>query len=48
MDIVSLLVGFLVGAFTGAAGTYLGNKFTDKRRASELKATDKNNWNNLF
>jgi hypothetical protein len=35
MDIESLCVGFLVGAFTSAAGSYLGNKYTDKRRDKE-------------
>ena len=32
MDILSLAVGFLVGAATGAAGSYLADKFTDRRR----------------
>ncbi len=31
-DLTSTLVGFLVGAATGAVGTYLGNKYTDRRR----------------
>lgn len=35
MDIASILVSFLVGCFTGAASTYLGQKFTDERRRKE-------------
>jgi hypothetical protein len=34
-DLTSTLVGFLVGAATGAAGTYLANKYTDRRREKE-------------
>lgn len=32
---ISYLITFLVGAFTGAAGKYLADKYTDKRRANE-------------
>lgn len=39
MDILSLAVGFLVGAITGAAGNYLADKYTDVRR--DLKAAKK-------
>lgn len=35
MDYFSLTVGFLVGSATGAAGTYFGNKYTDKRKQKE-------------
>lgn len=35
MDYISLAVGFLVGSATGAAGTYFGNKYTDKRKQKE-------------
>ena len=35
MDYFSLAVGFLVGSATGAAGTYFGNKYTDKRKQKE-------------
>lgn len=38
MDYLSLAVGFVVGAFTGAAGTYFGNKYTDRRRESEARS----------
>jgi len=37
MDYVSLAVGFLIGSATGAAGTYFGNKYTDKRKQIEHK-----------
>ena len=37
MDYFSLTVGFLVGSATGAAGTYFGNKYTDRRKQKELK-----------
>jgi hypothetical protein len=36
MDIVSTLVGFLIGTATGAAGTYFADNYTDKRREQEL------------
>ena len=48
MEIMSLSIGFLVGAFTGAAATYLGNKFTDKRRESELKSANEVKWKDLL
>jgi len=35
MDPLSLVVGFLTGAFTGAAGHYLGEKYTDERRSKD-------------
>ena len=36
MDLgVSHLVAFLVGALTGAAGQYLGDKYSDRRREKE-------------
>lgn len=35
MDILSVLVGFVVGGFTGAAGTFYGNMYTDQRRVRE-------------
>lgn len=48
MDIFSLTVGFLVGSFTGAASTYLGNKYTDKRRLKETISLEEQRWNNLL
>ena len=47
MDFLSLLVGFLVGSFTGAAGTYLGNKYTDKRRKKESVNALETEWERL-
>lgn len=47
MDLLSLAVGFLIGGFTGATGTYLGNKFTDQRRASEAKKFADADWQKL-
>lgn len=38
MDAFSVAVGFLVGAATGAAGTYFGNKYTDERREKKAKS----------
>lgn len=36
-DLVSTCGGFLLGAITGAAGAYYGDKFTDQRRKQEQK-----------
>jgi hypothetical protein len=47
MDILALTTGFVVGAFTGAAGSYLGNKYTDKRRNSEEMASATKDFSNL-
>lgn len=47
MDILSLATGFLVGAFTGAAGTYLGNKYTDQRRRAESEAIASSNFSKI-
>lgn len=47
MDILSLLVGFVVGGFTGAAGTFYGNMYTDQRREREKKRIESNDWENL-
>ncbi len=44
MDLLSLSVGFVVGAFTGAAGTYLGEKYTDKRRSKEKSRAKDEEW----
>ena len=35
MDIGSMALGFLVGAATGATGTYFAHKYTDRRREKE-------------
>ena len=47
MDIFSLSVGFVVGAITGAAGHYLGEKYTDKRRSKELASAVDEEWADL-
>ncbi|SFC39778.1 hypothetical protein SAMN05660443_2513 [Marinospirillum celere] len=47
MDIFSLTVGFVVGAITGAAGHYLGEKYTDKRRSKELASAVDEEWADL-
>lgn len=44
MDPFTLAVGFVVGAFTGAAGQYLGAKYTDKRRANEDSSNQQAQW----
>ena len=47
MDIFSLAVGFVVGGFTGAAGTFYGNKFTDQRRKREKTKAENSQWETL-
>jgi len=47
MDPFSLAVGFVVGAFTGAAGHYLGEKYTDKRRRKEHASEEDRIWEDL-
>lgn len=44
IDWASALLGFLAGAFTGAAGTYLGEKCTDKRRSKEVARQLETEW----
>jgi hypothetical protein len=36
-SVLTFFGGFLVGAFTGAAGTYYGHLFTDQRRGQEAR-----------
>jgi hypothetical protein len=47
MEILSLAIGFVVGGFTGAAGTFYGNKYTDQRREAESRKADKKVWDDL-
>ena len=47
MDILSLLVGFVVGAFTGAAGNYLADKYTDVRRDKKLAKEQAKLWQDI-
>lgn len=48
MDLLSLAVGFVVGAFTGAVGHYMGAKYTDKRRSKERAAEEDREWADLL
>ena len=47
MDLVSVGIGFLGGIFTGAAGTYFGNKYTDIRHNKEAIKAELNLWKEL-
>lgn len=47
MDPFTLAVGFVVGAFTGAAGQYLGEKYTDKRRIKESSSNRQAQWDEV-
>ncbi|GHF97274.1 hypothetical protein [Thalassotalea marina] len=47
MDLVSVGIGFLGGIFTGAAGTYFGNKYTDIRRNKEARKAEMKLWKEL-
>ncbi|MCI1735946.1 MAG: hypothetical protein LKM38_00430 [Pseudomonas veronii] len=47
MDFQSLAIGFLTGAFTGAAGNYLADKYTDTRRRKEEKRETKKFWKDV-
>ncbi len=47
MDLFSLAVGFVVGAFTGASGNYLADRFTDARRRKELAKEHLTIWKEI-
>lgn len=47
MDTVSLLIGFLVGTATRAAGTYFADKFTDQRREKQAARAETSLWQDL-
>ena len=47
MDFQSLAIGFLTGAFTGAAGNYLADKYTDTRRRKEEERETKRFWRDV-
>ena len=47
MDILSLSVGFLVGAITGATGNYVADKYTDQRRKRELAKEQAGIWQDI-
>lgn len=44
MDALSLAVGFLVGAATGAVGNYFGSKYTDQRREKKAAKDEDRLW----
>ena len=48
MDLLSIAVGFLIGTATGAAGTYIGNKYTDKRQNKEKESKGKSLYKKLW
>jgi len=47
MDMLSLAVGFLVGALTGAAGNYLADKYTDVRRDKKHAKEQAKLWQDI-
>ena len=44
MDFFSLVVGFLVGTATGAAGNYMADRFTDSRREKKQVEENERLW----
>jgi hypothetical protein len=46
-DFGSVSLGFLIGAFTGAAGSYLADKYTDRRRDKEELRKSTKSWDQL-
>ncbi|MGE9763918.1 hypothetical protein [Pseudomonas sp. PDM20] len=44
LDWLSTAVGFVVGGFTGAVSTYLGDKYTDIRRGKQVKKAQAQQW----
>lgn len=47
MDFLSISIAFLTGAFTGAAGNYLADKFTDARREKKEAASKNKLWKDI-
>ena len=43
-SVTSHLITFLVGGITGAAGHYLGEKYTDQRRRQEARSEADEQW----
>ncbi len=43
-DVASTCIGFLIGTFTGAAGGYFANKYTDARRKKEAAKENANKF----
>lgn len=44
---ISYLITFVLGAFTGAAGKYLADKYTDKRRSKEKETGNRKIFLNI-
>ena len=47
MDLISMLVGFLFGTATGAAGKYFADKYTDQRKAKETTSSERRSFGSL-
>ena len=47
MDWFSLTVGFLIGTATGAAGSYMADRFTDQRRDSKAAKERDRIWKDI-
>ena len=47
LDVPSAGAGFLAGALTGAAGTYLADRYTDVRRAQETRRELDAQWRDI-
>jgi hypothetical protein len=47
MEPISIFTGFLIGAFTGAAGAYLADKYTDIRRDKESRESEDVLWQDV-
>lgn len=48
MELLSLAIGFIIGAATGAAGAYFGDKYTDIRRERQAAAAHKKLFSTLW
>jgi hypothetical protein len=47
MDMFAVAVGFITGAFTSAAGSYLADKYTDRRREKRYVREQKKLWEDI-
>lgn len=47
MDTVSVLIGFLIGTATGAAGQYFADKYTDQRREKKAAREQYRLWQGI-
>lgn len=47
LDLVSTITGFVAGVVTGATGSYLGNRLTDRRREQKESATAKRDFKSV-